>query len=189
MTHDVAANLAAMRGVWHDHLVAYDPGGALVSDDPHGGQPGPFPYDNLVYVDFDGERFRQTNVTCRGRPLHVRTFTGRIDPAAGVLRFDPLGPNDPGHIGVAAGPGTLVFVAERNDGPAVARYDEPDFIKQSGDQRVRTTVLYRHGAVVRTMTASGTRVAADPTVRVDWDPRGQDGPVHHDRSVTEVYRG
>ena len=183
---DVAANLAAMVGVWHDRLVAYAPDGTEVTDDPHGGVPGPFPYDNLVYVDFDGHRYTQTNVTFRGRPVHARTFRGVID--GGVLRFDSLGPDDPGHIGVAAGPGTLVYVAERNDDDAVMRYDEPDFIKLSGDQRVRTTVLYRHGVVVRTMTASGTRLTTHTTRRIDWDPRGADGSVHEAPSSTQVYR-
>ena len=81
-----------MVGVWHDHLEAFDPDGTPVADDPHGGVPGPFPYDNLVYFDFDGSTVTQTNVTFRGREPSVRTFES--DLVDGVLRFRRLGPEE-----------------------------------------------------------------------------------------------
>ena len=65
MGSPLADDLAAMVGVWHDHLEAFDRDGTPVTDDPHGGVPGPFPYDNLGYFDFDGATVTQTNVTFR----------------------------------------------------------------------------------------------------------------------------
>lgn len=180
----LADNLVSMTGVWVDHIRAFHPDGTVMDHDPHGGVPGPLPYDNLVYVDFDGESYTQTNVTFRGRPLHVRTFTGRL--ADGVLRFDGLGPQDPGHVGVGGGPGVIVYTAARID-EALNRFFDPDHIRIAGDQRLRTTTLYRHGALVRVLTATGVRVATDTSARVEWDPRGPDGPVHAERSVTHVY--
>ena len=49
------------------------------------------------------------------------------------------------------------------------------------------TALYRNGVAVRTLTAKGVRVASTCERRVDFDPRGADGPVHDVRSVTKVY--
>ena len=178
-------NLMAMRGVWHDHLVAFAPDGTTVTDDPHGGVPGPFPYDNLVYVDCDGTDYFQTNVTFAGRPLHVRSFHGVV--SGGILRFDRLGPEAPAHIGVAGGPGVIWYLPAVID-DAWQRYSEPDHIRLLGaDQRTRATALYRGGRLVRTLTAAGTRLSADPTQRVDLDPRGLGGPVHDPHSVTYVF--
>lgn len=178
-------NLLAMRGVWHDRLVAYAPDGSHVADDPHGGVPGPFPYDNLVYVDCDGSDYFQTNVTFAGRPLHVRSFHGVIE--AGILRFDKLGPDAPSHVGVAAGPGCIWYLPDTVDA-AWQRYSEPDHIRLLGaDQRTRATALYREGRLVRTLTVAGTRLSDDPTRRVEQDPRGLEGPVHDPHSVTYVF--
>jgi hypothetical protein len=41
--------------------------------------------------------------------------------------------------------------------------------------------------LVRVCTVSGLRLSHDPTRRVEWDPRGADGPVHEPRSETRVY--
>ena len=178
-------NLRAMRGVWHDHLTAYAPDGSPVGDDPYGGVPGPFPYDNLVYIDFDGVDYFQTNVTFAGRPKHVRSFHARVTD--GVLRFDKLGPEAPSHVGVSGGPGVIWYLPEQVD-DAWQRYSEPDHIRLLGaDQRTRVTVLYRGGRLVRTMTVAGTRISTDPTRRVALDPRGADGPVHDEHSVTYVF--
>ena len=65
----VADTLTRMRGVWHDHVEVYDLAGNPLSEDALSGTPGPAPFDNLVYVDFDGFIYRQTNVTFRGRPI------------------------------------------------------------------------------------------------------------------------
>ena len=82
------------------------------TDDVHGGTPGPVPYEQLVYLDLEGDRFTQTNVVLRGRPPHARTFSGTI--VDGVLVFDRLGPEAPqmlgcqrraGRAGVPAAPG------------------------------------------------------------------------------------
>jgi hypothetical protein len=129
--------------------------------------------------------YTQTNVTFRGRPQHVRTFTGKV--VDGVLHFDRLGPGDPGHVGVSGGPGLLWFVAARID-EALQRFSDPDHIRLLGaDQRTRTTTLYRHGELVRILSVSGTRLSGDPRVRHELDPRGPDGPVHEERSTTHVY--
>lgn len=181
----VGHTLRALRGVWHDHVELFDLSGRPLAEDQAGGTPGSAPYDNLVYIDFDGARFAQTNVTFAGRPLHVRSFTGAL--VDGVLVFDRLGPEAPEHIGVSGGPGVLFFVA-RSLGGASQRYAEPDCIRLLGPgQRTRTTVLYRDGVAVRTLTAHGARVGATAALRVPIDPRGPDGPVHEARSVTRVF--
>lgn len=189
MTTGVVELLVAMRGVWLDHLQAFHPDGTPMVDDPNGGTPGPFPYDNLVYLDVDPETgtYAQTNVTFRGRPVAHRSFTGKVG-GDGVLRFDHLGPSDPGHVGVSGGPGVLWFVADTITHPGLARYAEPDHIRLLGaGQRTRVTVLYREGILVRTMTVAGSLLTNDPTVRHPLDPRGRDGPVHEARSLTHVY--
>lgn len=179
-------DLTRMAGVWLDHLVAFHPDGTPMTHDEHGTSPGPFPYDNLVYIDFDGERYTQTNVTFRGRPVHVRSFRARV--IDGMLRFDTLGPQDPGHVGVSGGSGLIWFVPERVDHPSVGRYSEPDHIRLlSDDQRARVTTMYRNGALVRIMTVSGVRLAARADARVSFDPRGADGDVHEARSTTHVF--
>lgn len=181
----VGHTLISMRGVWHDHVEIFDLSGRPMSEDLAGGTPGASPYDNLVYVDFDGELYRQTNVTFSGRPLHVRSFTGRL--VEGLLVFDRLGPEAPEHVGVSGGPGILFYATRALEG-AASRYSEPDCIRLLGPgQRTRTTVLYRHGVLVRTLTANGYKIAPTASDRVPSDPRGLDGPVHAVRSETHVF--
>ena len=182
----VADNLALFRGVWHDVITAHRPDGAELELDEFGGSPGPVPYEQLVYLDFDGARLTQTNVVLRGREPHSRTFGGSI--VDGVLVFDRLGPDAPRMLGVSGGPGVLVFLPERVDDAAIKRFHDPDYIRHlGGDQRTRTTTLYRDGVLRRVLTVRGTRVSADPTRRLDWDPRGASGPVHDGTIVTHVY--
>jgi len=181
----VAQTLRLLRGVWHEHIAGYDFSGNELTDDPEAARPGPLPFEQLVYLDLDGDDYRQTNVVVRGRPAHTRTFTGRI--VDGILHFD-LPEGAPDIVGVSAGPGTVVFGPTRLDGPA-ARYAEPDWVRHLGNnQRTRTTALYRHGVLVRTLTANATRINEDPTRRLPWDPRGADGPVHDGSAQTTVYR-
>lgn len=183
----VGHTLSLMQGVWHDHIELFDLAGNPLPLDVHSGTPGAAPFDNLVYIDFDGELYRQTNVTFRGRPLHVRSFTGRL--VEGILYFDRLGPEAPQHIGVSGGAGVLWFASQTSTDPALARYAEPDCITLDGHgQRTRATVLYRNGVAVRTLTARGVRIAPVADRRVPFDPRGADGPVHDVRSVTTVFR-
>jgi len=181
----VAHNLMLMRGVWHDHLELFELDGSAREHDTQGGTPGASPFDNLVYVDFDGENFRQTNVTFEGRPLHVRSFAGKI--ADGILHFEKLGPNDPGHVGVAAGEGVLIFTAVCID-DSWMRYSEPDYIRVNGDTRTRNTMLYRDGKLVRTLNVTGKRLSHDTSKRNSLDPRGPDGGVHDVPSTTEVFK-
>lgn len=183
--NQLETDLAAMVGVWHDRLTAYDLHGAELGDDPHGGVPGPFPYENLVYVDFDGAVYTQTNVTIAGRPTHQRTF--EADVADGVLRFRRLGPDAPAHVGISGGPGLIWFIPETLREPGLQRYSEPDLIRLEGDRRWRTTVLYRNGQVVRTLLVEGERVTTDTGRPHPLDPRGEDHPVHGERSVTRQY--
>lgn len=180
-------DLATMCGVWHDRLSANDTAGSPLDHDPHGGVPGPFPYENLVYVDFDSSTgaYSQTNVTFRGREPHSRTF--EADVADGVLRFRRLGPEAPRHVGISAGPGLIWFVSESTLDDGLRRYCEPDFIRVDGDRRTRDTVLWRNGELVRTLHVEGTRLSADPGHRHPLDPRGADGPVHESRSSTDQY--
>jgi hypothetical protein len=177
--------LTMLRGTWHDHITISDLAGNPLTIDEHAGSPGAAPFDNLVYIDFDGEHYTQTNVTFRGRPLHVRTFTGRMN--AGILHFDSLGPHDPGHIGVAAGINVLAFLPGAIT-DALQRYTEPDFITlHSPHHRTRSTVLYRGGTPLRSLFAQGTRIAPTAAQRSPDDPRGQQGSVHENRSTTQVF--
>lgn len=183
----LADDLVSMIGVWHDHLTAQDPDGSDVLDDLHGGVPGPFPYDNLVYVDFDpgsGE-YRQTNVAFRGRDPHVRTF--EADVADGILRFRRLGPEAPHHVGISAGPGLIWFVSESVLDDGLRRYCEPDFITVTGEARTRDTVLWRHGALARTLHVDGIRLTADTSHRHELDPRGPGESCHETRASTTHY--
>lgn len=178
--------LMQMRGVWHDHLELCALDGTPLSVDPYGMVAGGSPFDNLVYVEFDGETYRQTNVTFRGRPFHVRSFTGKL--IDGILHFDTLGPGDPGHIGVAAGHDTLIFVAQKID-DSLKRYAEPDFIRLIGmSERTRSTVLYRGGVAVRCLNVRGMKLSPVGNIRHPLDPRGLDGDVHAARSVTLAYQ-
>ncbi len=183
----VGDTLTRMRGVWHDHVEIFDLAGHPLAEDAQGGSPGPAPFDNLVYVDFDGLTYRQTNVTFCGRPIHARAFSGRM--VDGVLVFDTLGPEAPEHIGVSGGPGILFFIARVVD-DAMRRYSEPDCVRLIGSgERTRTTVLYRGGIAVRTLTAWGQRLAPTADRRLPWDPRGPDGDPHETRRDTFVFRG
>ncbi|MBN95973.1 MAG: hypothetical protein CL928_18180 [Deltaproteobacteria bacterium] len=174
-----------MRGIWHDHVEVYDLAGRPLAEDPLAGSPGSAPFDNLVYVDFDGERWIQTNVTFRGRPLASKTFSGRL--VDGVLRFDQLGPGAPQHIGTGAGPGTLFLNACRV-ADSWSRYLEPDVVTLlSPNERTRVTLLYRGGEAIRTLRAHGTRLAPTADKRVPWDPRGPEGDVHERRTVTHAF--
>lgn len=184
----VEQTLRAMVGTWHDRLEAFTPAGQPVSHDEFGSTVGAYPYDNLVYVDFDGERYVQTNVLFRGRPLHVRTFTGTMRD--GVLFFDHLGPEAPQHVGVSAGPGRIVFTSRRLDDAGLLQYAEPDYVQLVGDERrERTTVLYRGGELVRTLRVTGVRLSRRTTTRHELDPRGADGPVHDGLPQTLAFTG
>lgn len=174
----VGSNLYLLRGTWHDHIELYNLDGTPLDDDSGAGSgsPGPGPFDNLVYIDFDGERLTLTNVHIRGREVAAKTFTGRM--LDDLLVFDPLGPGAYQNVGMSGGPGILTFNARRL-GEASDVYMEPDFIMLTAPgERVRHTVLYRHGEAVRTLTARGTRLWPTCDRRHPLDPRGSDGPVH-----------
>ena len=188
----VVDNLTLFRGVWHDVVSGYAPDGSELAFDEHGGTPGALPYEQLVYIDVRDEdgttRYEQTNVVLRGRDPHARSFGGTVTD--GVLAFDRLGPDAPLMLGVSGGPGVLVFTPARVDGPDMGRFFDPDWIRHlGGDQRTRTTTLYRGGEIRRVLTVRGTRISADPTRRVAHDPRGTDGPVHDGGRTTTVYAG
>ena len=183
----VGHTLERMRGVWHDRVEIYDLSGVPLGFDELSGSPGPAPFDNLVYVDFDGCEYRQTNVTFRGRPVATRTFTGTL--VDGVLVFHRLGPEAPEHIGVSGGPGVLFF-STRSITDHCRRYSEPDCVRLLDDhRRTRTTLLYRNGTAVRTLTAEGVRLTPTCDERVSVDPRGEGGPVHQVPGATRVWVG
>ncbi|TRX55001.1 hypothetical protein [Thalassomonas sp. M1454] len=174
----VGHTLMQMRGIWHDSIECFELDGAPLDDDTTAGSgtPGSSPFDNLVYVDFDGEFLKLTNVHFRGRPCTAKTFTGQLKD--GVLVFDPLGDGAYENIGMSGGPGILTFNA-RDLSKATDVYMEPDFIILTGTgQRVRHTVLYRDGKATRTLTAHGIRLSPSCDKRHELDPRGTDGPVH-----------
>ena len=181
----VAHTLSRMRGVWHEHIDLFDPAGRPLAEDAHSGSPGPSPYERLVYIDFDGESYRQTNVSCAGRPLEVRTFRGALRD--GVLVFDRLGPEAPEHVGVSAGPDAIVFCAREVDN-AWQRYSEPDFIVLfGGGRRTRTTVLWRDGLIRRSLRAEGVQLSTRADRRASFDPRGSEGDVHDRPLPTRVF--
>ncbi len=190
-TGQLLADLVSMRGVWRDRLHAYAPDGVEMVEDHHGGVPGAFPYENLVYVDLDADvaagtgRYTQTNVVLSGREFHQRTFTATV--ADGQLRFDVLGPDAPVHVGISGGPGRIWFVATSTVAAGLARYAEPDLIRIEGDRRWRHTVLWRDGALVRVLDVEGERLTTSTTSVHELDPRGQGHPVHGERSVTTNY--
>ena len=182
----VSDNLRLFRGVWHDVITAHAPDGTPFEVDEFGGTPGPVPYEQLVYIDVDGDRYAQTNVVLRGRAPHQRSFGGRI--VDGVLEFDRLGPEAPRMLGVSGGPGVLVFLPENVEGEHLQRFYDPDYIRHlGGEQRTRTTTLYRDGVLRRVLSVHGTRISHDPTRRVAIDPRGPEGPVHDGERITFVY--
>jgi len=181
----VAHTLSRMRGVWHEHVEVFAPDGRPLVEDTHSGSPGPAPYERLVYLDFDGQNYVQTNVSCGGRPLEVRTFRGLIRD--GVLVFDRLGPDAPEHVGISGGPGVLVFCAREVDA-AWQRYNEPDVIVlRGGGRRTRTTVLWRDGVVRRVLQAEGVQVSPRADRRASFDPRGAEGDVHDRPLPTRVF--
>jgi hypothetical protein len=185
-TDRLRSDLISMRGVWCDELTAFGPNGEALSWDDAGGTPGAFPYRNLVYVDFDGERYEQTNVVLDGRAFHQRSFTATV--ADGRLTFDRLGPDAPVHVGVSGGPGLIWFVAADVGAPGLQRYAEPDLIRIHGDRRWRDTVLWRNGTLARTLHVDGVRLTLDTTIVHELDPRGPGHPVHGERSVTTHYQ-
>ncbi|QFU77887.1 hypothetical protein EY643_12930 [Halioglobus maricola] len=167
-----------LRGTWHDHIELYNLDGTPLDDDSAAGSgtPGPGPFDNLVYIDFDGENFSLTNVHFRGRDPAAKTFTGKLKD--NLLVFDPLGPGAYENVGVSGGPGILTFNA-RQLGPASDVYMEPDFIVLTAPgERIRHTVLYRDGVALRTLTAKGTRLSPTCDSRHELDPRGPGNHVH-----------
>jgi len=185
--HDLlCATLESMRGVWRDDLRAFGPASEALTWDDAGGVTGAFPYTNLVYVDFDGERYQQTNVVLDGRPHHERSFTATV--VEGRLTFDRLGPDAPVHVGVSGGPGLIWFVADDLSEPGLQRYAEPDLIRIQGDRRWRDTVLWRNATLARTLHVEGVRLTVDTTRPHELDPRGLDHPVHGVRSVTTHYQ-
>ena len=171
-------NLSLLHGTWHDHVELFELDGSELSEDSLAGSPGESPFENLVYIDFDGEQLSLTNVHIRGRAPSAKTFTGRMRD--GLLVFDELGPGAYENVGMSGGPGILTFTA-RELGKATDVYAEPDFIIVTGDgERTRHTVLYRDGVATRTLTAIGKRLTRDCTARHELDPRGPDGPVHEE---------
>lgn len=174
----VGYNLLQLRGTWHDHIELFNLDGTPLSEDNSAGSgtPGPGPFDNLAYIDFDGYNFKLTNVHIRGREPTAKTFAGKLED--GLLVFDPLGPGAFNNVGVSGGPGILTFNALEL-GKHTDVYMEPDFIILTGPgQRIRHTVLYRNGVAQRTLTASGSRLSPTCDKRHHTDPRGEDGPVH-----------
>jgi len=183
----VGYNLMLLRGTWHDHIELYNLDGTPLDDDSTAGSgsPGPGPFDNLVYIDFDGEQLSLTNVHIRGREAAAKTFTGRMRDE--LLVFDPLGPGAYENIGMSGGPGILTFNARQLD-PSTDIYMEPDFIMLTAPgERVRHTVLYRNGEAVRTLTAKGTRLWPSCDRRHPLDPRGEDGPVHEQPFSSSIW--
>lgn len=177
---DVADTLFKMVGVWHDKITLYHLDGTPLADDTEAGSgtPGASPFENLVYISFDGDRFALTNVHIAGRPLSSKTFRGAM--REGLMVFDSLGDGAFENVGVSGGPGILTFNA-RELGPACEVYMEPDFIiLLSPTQRVRHTVLYRGGVAVRTLTARGEKLSHDADTRHPLDPRPMDEPIHGD---------
>ena len=183
----VGYNLMLLRCTWHDHIELYNLDGTPLDDDSTAGSgsPGPGPFDNLVYIDFDGEQLSLTNVHIRGREAAAKTFTGRMRDE--LLVFDPLGPGAYENIGMSGGPGILTFNARQLD-PSTDIYMEPDFIMLTAPgERVRHTVLYRNGEAVRTLTAKGTRLWPSCDRRHPLDPRGEDGPVHEQPFSSSIW--
>jgi hypothetical protein len=177
-------NLMAMRGVWHDHLQGYAPDGSALTFDQFGAIQGPYPFEYLVYIDFDGQTFRQTAVVVAGRAPAARSFSAQFED--GYLRFASNGPGDPGIVGVSGGPNMLVFT------PAVLadtlwNFHDPDWITFTASTRQRVTTLYRGGQLRRILRVDGVRVADEADRRVEWDPRGADGPVHAEAITSKVY--
>jgi len=181
----VQYNLSLLTGTWHDHVELFELDGGELSDDSLAGSPGESPFENLVYIDFDGERLSLTNVHIRGRAPSAKTFTGRMRD--GLLVFDSLGPGAYENVGISGGPGILTFTA-RELGAATDVYAEPDFIIVTADgERTRHTVLYRDRKAIRTLTAKGERLDRNCDVRHELDPRGPDGSVHEEPFKASIW--
>ena len=181
LVHD---NLMAMRGVWHDHLQGYAPDGTPFDFDEFGAVQGPYPFEYLVYIDFDGHTYRQTAVVVAGRPPAARSFSGLYED--GVLKFASNGPGDPGILGVSGGPNMLVFTP-RALADSLWNFHDPDWITFTPTTRQRVTTLYRGGELKRILRVDGVRLADLCDHRVAWDPRGPIGPVHATQITSEVY--
>ena len=54
----VGHNLMQLRGTWHDHVELFELDGQPLSEDSKSGSPGSSPFENLVYVDFDGSALK-----------------------------------------------------------------------------------------------------------------------------------
>jgi hypothetical protein len=183
----VGHNLSQMVGVWHDQISLFHLDGAPLSDDTQAGSgtPGASPFENLVYISFDGQAFSLTNIHIAGRPPIAKTFTGRMRD--GLMVFDPLGSGAYENVGMSGGPGILTFNAHHL-GPGCDIYMEPDFIMLTSETtRIRHTVLYRDGSAVRTLTARGMKLTDDPSVRHALDPRGSEGEVHGPTFSSEIW--
>ena len=184
----VGHSLEQMAGVWHDHITLYHLDGTPLSDDTEAGSgtPGASPFENLVYISFDGDKFALTNVHIAGRPPIAKTFTGKMRD--GLMVFDPLGPGAYQNVGMSGGPGILTFNAQTL-GPGCDIYMEPDFIMlTSPTTRIRTTVLYRGGQAVRTLTACGVKLSNDASRRHSLDPRGVVGDVHGATFSSDIWK-
>lgn len=184
-TGSVSDNLRQLRGTWHDKVELFELDGSELREDSKAGSPGPSPFENLVYIDFDGAYLKLTNVHLRGRATSAKTFTGKI--INGLLVFDSLGPGAYENVGVSGGPGILTFTA-RELCKATDIYAEPDFIIITAPgQRVRHTVLYRHGKAIRTLTARGARLSESCERRHELDPRGAEGAVHEEPFQADIW--
>ena len=184
----VGHNLMLMRGTWHDQVELFQLDGQPMLDDTAAGSgtPGASPFDNLVYLDFDGHQLKLTNVHFRGRAATAKTFTGELRDD--LLVFDSLGPGAYENVGMSGGVGLLTFNARQLDA-ACNVYMEPDFIMLTAPgQRVRHTVLYRNGVATRTLTARGTRLSPTCTERHPLDPRGTGGPVHEAPFQAQIWK-
>jgi hypothetical protein len=180
----VHANLMAMRGVWHDYLQGYAPDGTPLDFDEFGAIQGPYPFQYLVYIDFDGQTYQQTAVIVAGRPAAARSFSAVF--AEGVLKFAANGPGDPGIIGVSGGPNMLVFTP-RVLAATLWNFHDPDWITFTATTRQRVTTLYRGGELKRILRVDGVRIADRADRRVSWDPRGPHGPVHAEPITSNVF--
>ncbi len=184
----VGHTLMQLRGTWHDSVELFHLDGSPLIDDTQAGSgtPGQSPFDNLVYIDFDGVNFKITNVHFRGRPALAKTFTGTL--IEGLLVFDPMGKGSYENVGMSGGPGILTFSA-RQLNQATDVYMEPDFIIVTAPgHRTRHTVLYRNGEATRTLTAKGVRLSPCCDVRHPLDPRGLEGEVHEPKFEASIWQ-
>ena len=185
-TGSVADTLSQLHGVWHDHVELFELDGQPLAEDNKAGSPGASPFQNLVYIDFNGSRLTLTNVHLQGRATKAKTFTGEIRD--GLLVFDSLGPGAYENVGMSGGPGILTFTARKLDASTDV-YLEPDFIIVTAPgARTRHTVLYRDGQAIRTLTAKGIRISEDCSVRHARDPRGTSGAVHEEPFQASIWQ-